>query len=168
MHLVNTLLLGAGAVSMASAATTPQYLTLGTLNSNMPSGIQTPAYSTISFPITDSKTKASTTCTIQWDWTKKPSSSWTPCKDTSFSIKVSNYKTMTDFQLNLQHQYNTKTGKKCVNPDGTGCTTTLASTTVSKNAAGFQTYCGASGACGAVGKKGVKVPVSSSKTGTQK
>ncbi|KAK6002087.1 hypothetical protein QM012_001725 [Aureobasidium pullulans] len=168
MHF-NTLLLSAGAISMASAATTPQYLTLGTLNSNTPSGIKTPAYSTISFPITDSKTKATTTCTIQWDWTKTPSSaSWTPCKDNSFSIKVSNYKTITDFSLELQHQYNTKTGKKCVNPNGTGCTTTLASTVISKSAVGFETYCGASGACGAVGKKGVKVAVSSSKTGTQK
>jgi hypothetical protein len=168
MHLINTLLLGAGAASMASAATTPQYLNIGTLNSNTPSGIKAPAYATITFPITDSKTKASTTCTIKWDWTKKPSSSWTPCKDNAFSIKVSNYKTLTDFKLDLQHQYNTKTGKKCVNPNGTGCTTTLASTGITKTAAGFQNYCGASGACGAVGKKGVKIPVSSSKTGTQK
>jgi hypothetical protein len=168
MHLLNTILLGAGAASMASAATTPQYLNIGTLNSNTPSGIHTPAYATITFPITDSKTKASTTCTVKWDWTKKPVSSWTPCKDNAFSIKVSNYKTLTDFKLDMQHQYNTKTGKKCVNPNGTGCTTTLASTTLSKTAAGFQNYCGASGACGAVGKKGVKVAVSSSKTGTQK
>ena len=165
MHLINTLLLGAGAVY---AATTPQYLNIGTLNSNTPSGINTPAYATITFPITDSKTKASTTCTVKWDWTKKPTTSWTACKDNSFSIKVSNYKTLTDFKVDMQHQYNTKTGKKCVNPNGTGCTTTLASTTVSKSAAGFQSYCGASGACGAVGKKGVKVAVSSSKTGTQK
>jgi hypothetical protein len=168
MQLINTLLLGAGAASMASAATTPQYLNIGTLNSNTPSGIKSPAYATITFPITDSKTKASTTCTIKWDWTKKPSSSWTPCNNNAFSIKVSNYKTLTEFKLDLQHQYNTKTGKKCVNPNGTGCTTTLASTGISKTVAGFQNYCGASGACGAVGKKGVKVAVSSSKTGTQK
>ncbi|KAI5197449.1 hypothetical protein AUEXF2481DRAFT_37354 [Aureobasidium subglaciale EXF-2481] len=168
MHFINTLLLSASAASMAAAATTPQYLTLGSLNSNTPSGITTPAYSIISFPITDSKTKASTTCTVKWDWTKKPSSSYTACTDNSFSVKVSNYNSITDFKLDLQHQYNTKTGKKCVNANGTGCTTTLASTTVSKSSAGFQTYCGASGACGAVSKKGVQVAVSSSKTGTQK
>jgi phosphoserine aminotransferase len=49
MHLINTILLGAGAISMASAATTPQYLNIGTLNSNTPSGINTPAYATITF-----------------------------------------------------------------------------------------------------------------------
>ncbi|KAI5195033.1 hypothetical protein E4T39_08408 [Aureobasidium subglaciale] len=152
MHLINTLLLGVSAASMATAATTPQYLTLGSLNSNTPSGITTPAYSIISFPITDSKTKASTSCTIKWDWTKKPSSSYTPCTDKSFSVKVSNYNSITDFTLNLQHQYDTKSGKKCV----------------SKSSAAFQTYCGASGACGAVSKKGVRAVVSSSKTGTQK
>ncbi|THX59330.1 hypothetical protein D6D06_02154 [Aureobasidium pullulans] len=169
MFFTNTLIvLGAGAASLANAATTPQYLTIGSLNSNTPSGINVPAYDVISFPITDSKTKATTTCTVNWDWTKKPSTAWTACKDNSFSIKVSNYKSITDFTLNMQHQYNTQTGKKCVNPNGTGCTTTLASTTLTKANGGFSNYCGASGACGAVSKKGVKVAVSSSKTGTQK
>lgn len=169
MHFMNTLvLLGAGAASVANAATTPQYLTINGLNSNTPSGINSPAHNVISFPVTDPLTKTSTNCTVQWNWNKKPSTSWTACKDNSFAIKVSNYKVITDFKLDVRHQYNRHTNKKCVNPNGTGCITTLASTTVSKSNGAFSSYCGASGACGAVSKKSLKVAVSSSKAGTQK
>jgi hypothetical protein len=169
MHFMSTiLLLGAGAASVANAAVTPQYLTIGGLNSNTPSGINTPAYSVITFPIIDSQNKATTNCTLKWDWTQKPTTSWTPCKDDTFSVKVLNFKTISDFTLDLKHQYNTKSGKTCVNPEGSGCTTTLASSVITKAAAGFASYCGASGACGAVSKKFLNVAVASSKIGSQK
>ena len=103
MQLINTLLL-VGAASMVSAGTTSQYFTINGLNSNTPSGINTPAYDVVTFPVTDSKSKKSTTCTVKWDWTKKPSTSYTACKDNTFGVKISNYKSITDFSVALQHQ----------------------------------------------------------------
>ena len=51
MHFTN-LFLGVAAASMASAATTSQYLSINGINSNTPSGIHTPAYDVITFPMT--------------------------------------------------------------------------------------------------------------------
>lgn len=167
MQIINTLLLiGAGAASLASAATTSHYFEVSELYSNQPSGINAPALDSITFPVEDSKTKTSATCTVSWNWSGKAPTTYTTCTDNTYGVKITDYKDITDFTINLKHQYNNK-GKKCVNTNAKTCVTTLGSYKVTKSDAGFSSYCGSSGACGAVASKALKFAVSSSKTGTQ-